>query len=75
MRIYRKVHGESAGVSLVVCVEYLPTVVDRRAVLLDGSPHSLDVAIEEQGVELTRRRASFANLQQVRSGAIFPLQG
>lgn len=72
--VYHKVDGKGARVSLVVGVEYLSAVVDGRAVFLDGGPHGLRMAIEEQRIELARRYCRFAHLQQIGSGAIFFLQ-
>lgn len=70
-----EVDGKGARVSPVVGVEYLPAVVYGRAVLLDGSPHGLEMAVEQQRVELAWRNARFADLHQVGGRSVLPRQG
>ena len=62
VRLRREVDGKGALVRLVVGVKDLSAVVDWRAVLPDGSPHGLDIAIEEERVELARRSTRLDDL-------------
>jgi hypothetical protein len=69
-----KVDGEAALVDAVVRLEQLAAVVDLGAIWLGGRPEGLQVAVEEQGVQVARRHGLFAHFEQIRLLAIFALK-
>lgn len=69
-----EVDGIGSMIRLVICVKHFSAVVDLGPVFLDSSPHGLDVAIEQEGVQLARGSGSLADIQQVSCSAIFLLE-
>lgn len=74
MRRHGKIHGERTGVVGVVGVEDLPAVVDGWRTLGCGGPESLQVPVEEQGVQLARWRGFLDELEKVGGAAVFGVQ-
>lgn len=70
-----EVNGEFAMVCLVVGIEDSSAVVDLGTVLLNRSPHSLNMTVEEKGIHLACRSGLLTDLEQVSSCAIFLLEG
>ena len=60
-----KIHGESPREGGVLGVEDAPFVVDGDVVAANGGPKGLEVAVEEEGVEVAGRGDAFAELEQV----------